>query len=654
MAMSTSPSKAQASASASIMLGYQNRSSSRAQEVTAVYKNMTLTSPTVYIDFQTAYATDDCGNAVGKAYPGAVVGVDPQSLYSMLGDWDFAVQTVDNGARTTTFYPSAKFDFHDLNGLPPVSAYIEQPSCIAYGCYSIWSSLYRPVLVLPSQVRNLDPAWKSCGLDWHGAWDPPIALQPAQAIDPVTTPHAPSYTVPASPQSTIRAPASQTPTAIPADPRASISQGGGALHTPASTDPLESEKPVQSSTSNKAWPSSADPSLVGISLISTQTSPEIPTSFSYRPVQTADDPASRSGVVLASPSIVPALSSSSTLVHFPSATNAYEVLTAAQGTAISSIAASRDDPGSSGSIAPPATSSQGVLSVSLLATSSASTIGGGQTLSAVPVVAPDGGTSRLLSFAGTTVSEGGPALSTAGHSYSAVSGEIIEDGSTVELATKTLSKTSTPQAAITIGTSTAVVHSVPGGGVLLGTQTLLSGSGVLIDGHTLSAGSNGIVQDGTTIPFSIPSSTLSTQAPEAILTLSSAFATASEIPGSYIAWAIGIQTLSVGEPGITMGGHSVSAAPSGVLLEDGTVAEVASSSSSSVVQSPSSPSGFLPVITTASGATPTEQGSATSSTAATGSGIVSSSGSAIRNSCLRILLLTPVLLMLGCLFGVWT
>ncbi|KAK4556945.1 hypothetical protein LTR86_005926 [Recurvomyces mirabilis] len=614
---------------------------------------MTLTSPTVYIDFQTAYATDDCGNAVGKAYPGAIIGVDPHSLYSMLGYQDFAVLTVDNGARTTTFYQSARFDFHDLNGLPPVSVYIEQPSCIAYGCYSIWSSLYRPVLVLPSQVRNLDPAWKSCGLDWHGAWDPPIALQPAQAIDPVTTPHAPSFTVPASPQSSISAPASQTPTAIPADPRASISQGGSALHTPASTDPLESEKPLQSSTSNKAWPSSVDPSLVGISLISTQTTPEISTSFSYQPVQTAGDPSSQSTVVLGNPSIVPALSSSSTIVHFSSATNAYEVLTAAQGTAVSSIAASRDDPGSSGTIAPPASSSQGVLSVSLSATSSASTIGGGQTLSAVPVVAPDDRTSRLFSFAGTTLSEGGPGLSTAGHSYSAVSGGIIEDGSTVELATKTPSKTSTLQAVITIGTSTAVVHSVPGGRFLLGTQTLLSGSGVLINGHTLSAGSNGIVQDGTTISFSIPSSTSPTQASEAILTLSSAFATASEIPGSYIAWAIGSQTLSVGGSGITVGGHSVSVAPSGVLLEDGSVADLASGSSSSLVQSPSS-SGFLPLITTANGARPTEHGSATSSTAAKGSGIVSSAGSAVRNSSLRVLLPTSVLIMVGCLLGVWT
>lgn len=77
-----------------------------AEPSTALYKNTTLTSPTVYIDFQTAYATNNCGQTVGGTYPGAIVGVDPHSLYSVLGSRDYFVMK-DTARRHSTSRPSS-------------------------------------------------------------------------------------------------------------------------------------------------------------------------------------------------------------------------------------------------------------------------------------------------------------------------------------------------------------------------------------------------------------------------------------------------------------------------------------------------------------------------------------------------------------------
>ncbi|KAI7579662.1 hypothetical protein KC316_g9359 [Hortaea werneckii] len=232
-----------------------NRTSTLSQPVTAIYKNMTLTSPTVYIEFRTAYATDACGYTVGSPHPGAIIGVDPKSLYSVYAKLDYFVDTLHYGEGTTTFYQSQTFNFHDLSGLAPGPAYQAQPSCWYNGCHTIFDD-YHPVLVLPSQVRDLDPAFASCGLDWRGAWDPPIALQPAEVLDPVTTAIEPEYTHPASPKSTVPPPAAETAAA----------KTTTSTKVPQSTSSSDPTEPlVRSSTGSKATPSSEDPKAQDLS-----------------------------------------------------------------------------------------------------------------------------------------------------------------------------------------------------------------------------------------------------------------------------------------------------------------------------------------------------------------------------------------------------
>nr|OQO29177.1 hypothetical protein B0A51_09379 [Rachicladosporium sp. CCFEE 5018] len=102
---------------------------SSASPVTARYKDYTLTSPTVYIEFRTAYATNACGWTIGGTYPGALVPIHPASLFSIQAQFDFFVTTLSSNTAKTSFYQSASFNFADLSGMAPASVYYAQPSC---------------------------------------------------------------------------------------------------------------------------------------------------------------------------------------------------------------------------------------------------------------------------------------------------------------------------------------------------------------------------------------------------------------------------------------------------------------------------------------------------------------------------------------------
>lgn len=133
--------------------------------ITASYENTILTSPTVYISFETAYALNDCNSTVGKEYPGAILAMDPASVSSVIGGIG-ALGGVTIGTSTIPlFYESASFDYADLNFPVPPAAYYNQPRCFAEGCETIYND-YNPVLVVPSQIRQLDPAWSTCTLFW--------------------------------------------------------------------------------------------------------------------------------------------------------------------------------------------------------------------------------------------------------------------------------------------------------------------------------------------------------------------------------------------------------------------------------------------------------------------------------------------------------
>ncbi|KAI7229314.1 hypothetical protein KC330_g7503 [Hortaea werneckii] len=184
---------------------------------TAMYENITLTSPSVYISFHTAYANNECGSQVGRKYPGAILPLNPDELSSVYGLYGTLYSTLSDPLFpvpvTSAYLKAASFNLADLNWPVPVSAYQNQPKFKLGGeIFSVVFDDYRPVLAVPPQIREMDPAWKTCELDWEGLYDPPKALQPARTMAGVTTPTGGEVeqTDPPSPSSGPDAPASKT------------------------------------------------------------------------------------------------------------------------------------------------------------------------------------------------------------------------------------------------------------------------------------------------------------------------------------------------------------------------------------------------------------------------------------------------------------
>ena len=269
---------------------------------------------------------------VGKAYPGALLPVHPQDLSSVQAQFDYFVETLDSGL-TSTFYQSASFNFHDLDGMPPASAYYAQPKCIAEGCDWIYSD-YHPVLVLPGRVRNMDPAWKTCGLDWRGAWDPPIALHPAETVAAATTSREPHYTVPPSPHSKAAGPASQTATANDPTTTATKPETSDVRHGPSfgSTDGSVIQEPTESvrytavpSASTSAEAPDQNPVTAHYSYAPASSVSPVTTSLDIGPqfVNTASDPAASatpaesSGTAVIAPPTHPSEGDTSALQSYP-------------------------------------------------------------------------------------------------------------------------------------------------------------------------------------------------------------------------------------------------------------------------------------------------------------------------------------------------
>ncbi|KAK1067572.1 hypothetical protein LTR74_006242 [Friedmanniomyces endolithicus] len=159
-----------------------------------VLNGTTLYSPSVYISFQTAYATNSC-HRVGRDHTGTMLALRPEDVSTQV---HVGGPVYQSGANRY-----GAMDYADLTGLPPASVYESQPSCIMFGCATIYPSSYFPTLVVPSQMRSLDPAWEDCDVGLDGLYDPPVALTPQTVMATPTIPSAMvTSTTPASPQST--------------------------------------------------------------------------------------------------------------------------------------------------------------------------------------------------------------------------------------------------------------------------------------------------------------------------------------------------------------------------------------------------------------------------------------------------------------------
>ena len=142
------------------------------EPVTAVVNGTTFTSPTVYLSYEGVSAIDGCGKPLGRSYPGAVLSLSPNDVTSI----------------DMPHYPASTFNFANLNKPYPPEVLWQMcwPAPIDH-CELGPDDTYNPKLVVPKEVRALDPAWKNCDLDWLGSYDPPRILVPAQALVPSTS-----------------------------------------------------------------------------------------------------------------------------------------------------------------------------------------------------------------------------------------------------------------------------------------------------------------------------------------------------------------------------------------------------------------------------------------------------------------------------------
>jgi hypothetical protein len=112
-------------------------------------------------------------------------------------------------------------------------------------------------------------------------------------------------------------------------------------------------------------------------------------------------------------------------------------------------------------------------------------------------------------------------------------------------------------------TFTAVPGSSKGEVIIDGVTVTAFHSAVTVHGATISAGSDGFVVDESTLS---QADTTGSNLP-AVITIGSDVATASTMSSGV--FAIGTVTLTAGEAGTTISGHSVSAVSSGIVVDGG-------------------------------------------------------------------------------------
>ncbi|KAK3629541.1 hypothetical protein LTR56_017970 [Elasticomyces elasticus] len=166
-----------------------------------------------YISVQTAYASNSCGY-IGGRHAGSMVTVASSQVFSM------------NRVHGDCADQGNSFNFADLEPNLPMSAFntaVNQNACrklpqfagkypdydkgdwvngraIGYSepCNTIIDWAYFPTLVVPTQIRDLDPAWATCAVALDGLYDPPKVLT---AQTTVAGPASSAHTIAASPAS---------------------------------------------------------------------------------------------------------------------------------------------------------------------------------------------------------------------------------------------------------------------------------------------------------------------------------------------------------------------------------------------------------------------------------------------------------------------
>ncbi|KAK3614650.1 hypothetical protein LTR56_027118 [Elasticomyces elasticus] len=280
---------------------------------TAVYDDVTLTSPTVAISFQTAWAVDDCSKAVGRNHTGSIIPLRPDQVSSIHGS--SGPQFITQTTSSIHFYGTwiaAPFNYTNL-AMTPVPMSTTGQFYLCPKKFGVW--------ILPGYVHASlsEHCTANCDLFWEGIYDPPKALQETNvAAGPstpagytVTTSSATPSPTPNSPTVTPTAqPVTTSPTATPASPSGYTSDEPDETTSPADpatptatqtpADPTTAaDQPVPDETTSPADPATptatqtpADPTTAADQPVPDDTSsPSDPTTAVDQPVNDPSTPA---------------------------------------------------------------------------------------------------------------------------------------------------------------------------------------------------------------------------------------------------------------------------------------------------------------------------------------------------------------------------
>ncbi|KAI9693111.1 MAG: hypothetical protein M1822_005106 [Bathelium mastoideum] len=478
--------------------------------VTVQTLGTTFTSGTAYLSIGTLYAhSDGFGNRVGPTFSNYILPLASTQVHTICGRSD--------SNNISQWELGTPLDFRHLNYPVPYAAYSCAGVCEDLQYATLYPSQctlynYNPYLALPTILTQLAPEWVWCNL-WdqnvNNVWyDPPTALVPQLAAATPTDTFISTTTKPApSPTTKPAAPVTETrPTLSPPPPSPSASHSGFSAASP-NTDPTTHD-PVSTQLSNLPQP-----------IVSVIASSHL---ASASPDNSASTISVSSGASLASAD--PDSSNSDPIARLSNL-----------GSMISSIFTGSSAPGKR-----PAPSSGTFVAPN----------------PAVPIISAitnDGGGNGVMNSDAPSPTGG-------------------NEGGSVDPAPN-------PKPIGTAGSQPISVHNSDLGGVTFDSQTPTRDPWATKKGHAAPAAPSGVAIDGSsTVPSAIPaaseavdpnsqsSGTGAGSQPYTVLSLGSSAITIAPVPGPSGVFTVAGSSLTVGGSPAVIGGHTVSAVASGVIV----------------------------------------------------------------------------------------
>ncbi|KAH7389460.1 hypothetical protein DE146DRAFT_767768 [Phaeosphaeria sp. MPI-PUGE-AT-0046c] len=173
----------------------------------AVVNGITMYQGNVYLSYWEPQVHDNCGSRILRKNSGR------NQVLTIASDAIHSIRSYPNALAPADVIWDLKpwsVNFDDFNPPVPWSAYMGAAKCAQEGwgtardCSFVNPDDYYPYMIMPPQIRDLDPAWASCRYDKYAAFDPPIALRPgSNMFSSPATPTAggdiPAITTPATP-----------------------------------------------------------------------------------------------------------------------------------------------------------------------------------------------------------------------------------------------------------------------------------------------------------------------------------------------------------------------------------------------------------------------------------------------------------------------